>query len=386
MSENIPKLRFPGFTEPWEQRKFKEVLTVSSGRDYKHLNEGDIPVYGTGGYMLSVDGALSWENDAIGIGRKGTIDKPYILKAPFWTVDTLFYSIPKQDFDLNFVFDLFQIIDWKLKDESTGVPSLSKTTIDKTQVWVPSYEEQVAIGCTLATFDNLITLHQRKLEHLKKLKSGLLQKMFPKDGETIPEVRFPGFTGDWEQRKLGELMESMEYGLNASATQFDGENRYLRITDIDDETRKYTGTNPVSPDVNLEKAENYALREGDILFARTGASVGKTYKYQKEDGKVYFAGYLIRGRLKPKENVDFIYQQTLTAEFSKFVKATSQRSGQPGVNANEYSRYSVWAAPMEEADRVGSLFEELDRRYTLHQRKLDHLKRLKQGLLQQMFV
>ena len=336
--------------------------------------------------MLSVDGALSWENDAIGIGRKGTIDKPYILKAPFWTVDTLFYSIPKQDFDLNFVFDLFQIIDWKLKDESTGVPSLSKTTIDKTQVWVPSYEEQVAIGCTLATFDNLITLHQRKLEHLKKLKSGLLQKMFPKDGETIPEVRFPGFTGDWEQRKLGELMESMEYGLNASATQFDGENRYLRITDIDDETRKYTGTNPVSPDVNLEKAENYALREGDILFARTGASVGKTYKYQKEDGKVYFAGYLIRGRLKPKENVDFIYQQTLTAEFSKFVKATSQRSGQPGVNANEYSRYSVWAAPMEEADRVGSLFEELDRRYTLHQRKLDHLKRLKQGLLQQMFV
>lgn len=204
--------------------------------------------------------------------------------------------------------------------------------------------------------------------------------------ENIPKLRFPGFTEPWEQRKLGELMESMEYGLNASATQFDGENRYLRITDIDEETRKYTGTNPVSPDVNLEKAENYALREGDILFARTGASVGKTYKYQKEDGKVYFAGYLIRGRLKPKENVDFIYQQTLTAEFSKFVKATSQRSGQPGVNANEYSRYSVWAAPMEEADRVGSLFEELDRRYTLHQRKLDHLKRLKQGLLQQMFV
>ncbi len=203
--------------------------------------------------------------------------------------------------------------------------------------------------------------------------------------ENIPKLRFPGFTEPWEQRKLGELMESMEYGLNASATQFDGENRYLRITDIDDETRKYTGTNPVSPDVNLEKAENYALREGDILFARTGASVGKTYKYQKEDGKVYFAGYLIRGRLKPKENVDFIYQQTLTAEFSKFVKATSQRSGQPGVNANEYSRYSVWAAPMEEADRVGSLFEELDRRYTLHQRKLEHLKKLKSGLLQKMF-
>ena len=96
------------------------MIEVCSGRDYKHLEEGDIPVYGTGGYMLSVSEALSDEQDAIGIGRKGTIDKPFILKAPFWTVDTLFYCVPRNDYDLSFVFDIFQNINWKAMDESTG--------------------------------------------------------------------------------------------------------------------------------------------------------------------------------------------------------------------------------------------------------------------------
>ena len=91
----VPKIRFKGYTDDWEQRRFSDVVDIGSGMDYKHLGEGDIPVYGTGGYMLSVDAALSEDKDAIGIGRKGTIDKPYILRAPFWTVDTLFYCIPK---------------------------------------------------------------------------------------------------------------------------------------------------------------------------------------------------------------------------------------------------------------------------------------------------
>ena len=106
MNMRSPKIRFKGYSEDWEQRKFGEVVDVRSGRDYKHLAEGDIPVYGTGGYMLSVDRALS-DIDAIGFGRKGTIDKPYLLKAPFWTVDTLFYAVPKQNIDLQFSLSIF---------------------------------------------------------------------------------------------------------------------------------------------------------------------------------------------------------------------------------------------------------------------------------------
>ena len=146
----------------WEQRKLGDVVEICSGRDYKHLSEGKIPVYGTGGYMLSVSEALSYDKDAIGIGRKGTIDNPYILKAPFWTVDTLFFAIPLENKDLNFIFDLFQNVDWKKKDESTGVPSLTRTIINDIDFLEPRYKEQQVIGEFFSRFDNLITLHQRK--------------------------------------------------------------------------------------------------------------------------------------------------------------------------------------------------------------------------------
>ena len=158
----------------WEQRKLGDVVNICSGRDYKHLEDGDIPVYGTGGYMLSVSEALSEKEDAVGIGRKGTIDKPYILKAPFWTVDTLFYCIPNNGYDLNFAYDLFQIVNWKAMDESTGVPSLSKTIINNVEIFVPEDEEQQKIGAYFANLDSLITLHQRKCDELQEINKFLL--------------------------------------------------------------------------------------------------------------------------------------------------------------------------------------------------------------------
>ena len=177
--EKKPEIRFENFTDDWEQRKFSDVVDIGSGMDYKHLGEGDIPVYGTGGYMLSVDAALSEDKDAIGIGRKGTIDKPYILRAPFWTVDTLFYCIPKDGYDLDFTSCLFQNVDWKKKDESTGVPSLSKVIINNVETAAPSYDEQRKIGDYFKGIDNLITLHQRKVWQMRELKKYMLQNMFP---------------------------------------------------------------------------------------------------------------------------------------------------------------------------------------------------------------
>ncbi|MEO2384071.1 restriction endonuclease subunit S [Bifidobacterium longum] len=150
------------YASAWEQRKLGEIVDVCSGRDYKHLSKGPIPVYGTGGYMTSVSEGLSYEEDAIGIGRKGTIDHPYRLNAPFWTVDTLFYSLPNQGIDLDFTLCVFLNVDWKSKDESTGLPSLSKQAINETKIWVPSGAEQRAIGAFFSRLDDLITLHQRK--------------------------------------------------------------------------------------------------------------------------------------------------------------------------------------------------------------------------------
>lgn len=176
--EKVPDIRFDGFTDDWEQRKFSDVVDIGNGMDYKHLEEGNIPVYGTGGYMLSVNKALSDDKDAIGIGRKGTIDKPYILRAPFWTVDTLFYCIPKENYDLDFTSCIFQNVDWKKKDESTGVPSLSKVIINNVETAIPTFDEQKKIGNYFRSLDHLITLHQHKCEELQNIKKFMLQNMF----------------------------------------------------------------------------------------------------------------------------------------------------------------------------------------------------------------
>ena len=175
--ETVPEIRFKGFEGPWEKTKLKDLMDLGNGRDYKHLQYGNIPVYGTGGYMTNVNAFLS-DKDSIGIGRKGTIDKPYILKAPFWTVDTLFYATPKET-DLYYLFGLFQIIDWKSKDESTGVPSLSKQNINDIELYSTSdILEQKTIGFFFVGIDSLINLNQQKLDQLKNLKKALLEKMF----------------------------------------------------------------------------------------------------------------------------------------------------------------------------------------------------------------
>lgn len=200
-----------------------------------------------------------------------------------------------------------------------------------------------------------------------------------------PKIRFNGFNDDWEQRKLGEVCEAFEYGLNVAAKEYDGENKYIRITDIDDNSREFLQKSITSPDVDLSDSENYKLKYGDILFARTGSSVGKTYIYKESDGLVYYAGFLIRGRVKDDYAPEFVFQNTLTDDYDKFIRITSQRSGQPGVNAQEYEEYSMLVPNIDEQTKIGEVFRNLDNLITLHQRKCEATKKLKKYMLQNMF-
>ena len=190
-----------------------------------------------------------------------------------------------------------------------------------------------------------------------------------------PKIRFKGFDDAWEQRKLGEICDSFEYGLNAAATDYDGENKYIRITDIDDNSHEFLKNNVTSPDIDFSGAENYRLKQGDILFARTGASVGKTYIYEESDGLVYYAGFLIRGRVKDEYSPEFVFQNTLTADYERFIRITSQRSGQPGVNAQEYASYQIATPVLEEQQQIGAYFSTLDHLTTLHRRAHFHRRR-----------
>ena len=201
----------------------------------------------------------------------------------------------------------------------------------------------------------------------------------------VPAIRFAGFTDPWEQRKLGDVASSFDYGLNAAATEYDGQNKYLRITDIDDETHEFSKSDLTTPLADLAMSADYLLKESDLLFARTGASVGKTYLYRQFDGMVYFAGFLIRARIGEGADPEFAYQATLTDAYKKYVAITSQRSGQPGVNAQEYADYQLMLPSKTEQQQIGMTLRSLDDLITLHQRKYDKLVILKKSMLEKMF-
>ncbi len=201
----------------------------------------------------------------------------------------------------------------------------------------------------------------------------------------VPAIRFAGFTDPWEQRKLGDVASSFDYGLNAAATEYDGQNKYLRITDIDDETHEFSKSDLTTPLADLAMSADYLLKESDLLFARTGASVGKTYLYRQFDGMVYFAGFLIRARIGEGADPEFAYQATLTDAYKKYVAITSQRSGQPGVNAQEYADYQLMLPSKTEQQQIGMTLRSLDDLITLHQRKYDKLVIFKKSMLEKMF-
>lgn len=161
----------------WEEKRIGQILKIGSGRDYKHLNTGKVPVFGTGGIMTYVDDSL-YEGESVGIGRKGTIDKPVFLTGKFWTVDTLFYTHSFKNVVPKFVFSIFQQINWKKHNEASGVPSLSKNTIEKLKVIIPSIEEQQKIAEFLAAIDKKIEAVSQQITKTQSFKKGLIQQMF----------------------------------------------------------------------------------------------------------------------------------------------------------------------------------------------------------------
>ena len=173
--------------------------------------------------------------------------------------------------------------------------------------------------------------------------------------------------------------------MNAASKEYDGKNKYIRITDINDETREFSKENLTSPDIDLKNLDSYKLKKGDIVFARTGASVGKTYLYNEKDEVVYYAGFLIRAQIKNQYSNEFIFQNTLTKKYIDFIYIMSQRSGQPGINSKEYASFELKVPNSEEQNKIGSFLNNIDNLISLHQRKLEKLGNIKKSMLEKMF-
>lgn len=202
-----------------------------------------------------------------------------------------------------------------------------------------------------------------------------------------PKLRFKADDGSdfsgWEEKTLGELCAPLTYGMNAAATKFDGENRYIRITDIDDETHALLPNDIVSPSGELD--DKYLVKKGDILLARTGASTGKSFLYHPKDGKLFYAGFLIKAHVLPSSDDYFIYSQTLTDRYWKWVKTASMRSGQPGINANEYASYSFAVPSLPEQRKIADFLSAVDAVIAAQQAEVDAWEQRKKGVMQKLF-
>ena len=198
----------------------------------------------------------------------------------------------------------------------------------------------------------------------------------------VPALRFPEFTGEWMKCKFGEIATGFDYGMNAAAKPYDGQNKYIRITDIDEVSSTYNNSSIVSPDGIL--SENYVVNEGDILLARTGASTGKSYLYRKSDGKLYYAGFLIRANVA-EHNPYFVFSQLHTHRYWRWVSIMSARSGQPGINSLEYASFPIFTTTLKEENKISSLLSLIDKRIATQNKIIEDLKKLKSAIRKKIF-
>lgn len=387
----VPRLRFPDFqrAQDWEIKPFAQLLTIGSGRDYKHLGSGPIPVYGSGGYMLSVDDYLH-DGESACIGRKGTINNPILLTGKFWTVDTLFYTHSFKGCLPRFVFLHFQQIDWLKHNEAGGIPSLSKSNIEKIEVAVPELAEQQKIADCLTSLDEVIAAQGRKVEALKAHKRGLMQQLSPREGETRPRLRFPEFRDapEWKETPLGDLVDLL------SGYPFDGKDivedssgerlmRGINITEgavrhsveID---RYYLG--------DMDRLEKFRLRKNDLVIGMDGSKVGKNSALiGNDDVGALLIQRVARLRSESAELMAFIFQQVHSPRFHAYVDRINTSSGIPHISARQIKEYPIHSTGEAEQQRIADCLSSLDAQITAETHQLAALKTHKQGLMQQLF-
>ena len=380
--QSFISMMFTTSTFSWEQRKLGDIADIVGGGTPSTGNQsywdGDIDWYApaeiadqiyANSSQKKITG-LGYENSSAKMLPPGTvlftsragIGKTAILTRKGCT-NQGFQSIVPHRGELDSYFIFSRTEELKRYGELVGAGSTFAEVSGKQMAVMelmmpPTMREQQTIGGFFQQLDHLITLHQRKCIFFTG-----------RAGRLISTVNKKRITSSWEQRKLSEMCGTFEYGLNAAAKEFDGKNKYIRITDIDDASREFLLSDLSSPDICLDGMSKYLLSSGDIVFARTGASVGKTYIYRENDGIVYFAGFLIRAKVNQDNDAEFVFQSTLSPSYEKYIRITSQRSGQPGVNAQEYGEYDLFAPSKEEQQRIGHFLRGIDNLITLHQRK-----------------
>jgi len=383
-----PKLRFPGFTDDWEQRKLGEVVGITMGQSPNSENYTDNPrdyilVQGNADMKDGHVVPRVWTTQVTKKAEKG--DLILSVRAPVGDIGKTGYNvvlgrgvaaIKGNEFIFQQLGKMKLIGYWNRYSTGSTFESINSTDIKDAQINVSSKDEQEKIGIFFKQLDNLITLHQRKLSDVKKLKAGLLQKMFPKNGETIPEVRFPEFTNAWEQRKLKDIAEYRNGKAHEQVEDISGHFTIInsKFISTDSEVQRHTNQQ-VAP-----------MFEGEIAMVLSdlpnGKALGKVFLV--EDNDKYTLNQRIAG-IAPKKDVDsrFLnYRMNRNTYFLRFDSGVSQTN----LSKPQVEEFTALYPNFQEQKKIGSFIKQLDNTISLHQRKLEHLQQQKKALLQQMFI
>lgn len=399
--KNQPEIRLDGFEGEWEDVQFSELVDRVSNRadnsfDLPRVEYEDI-ISGKGTLrsdffdkQSSKDGILFEPGDVL-YGKLRPYLKNWILADFDGIAVGDFWVLRGVKVTPTFLFQLIQSERFAgLAKMTTGtkMPRADWSVMGSATYEVPTNpEEQKAIGNFFADLDTTITESTTKIEKLKNLRATMLVKMFPQGSSKVPEIRLNGFKGFWVDGTLGDSFDDLGYGLNAPAKSFDGRTKYLRITDIDDDSREFLTSDLTSPDADESVIDSYLLNDQELLIARTGNSVGKTHLFNKKSGRTVFAGFLMRAKIKKSYCPEFVFRLTLTKDFASYVRSVSQRSGQPGMNSAELRECPViYPEALDEQLAIGTFFRELDELIDAEELKLTKLSNLKNTFLTKMFV
>ena len=402
----VPKLRFPGFTDAWEQRKL--------GDEFQKVNERNDGSFGRE-HWISVAKMYFQEPEKV---QSNNIDtRTYVMREG----DIAFEGHPNSEFKFGrfvandigsgVVSELFPIYRhkcqydnkyWKyaIQLERIMAPIFAKSITSsgnssnklepshflRQSMSVATYEEQKVIGDFLNKFESLLSLHQRKLDNVKMLKKSLLQKLFPKDGEKIPELRFPGFTDDWEQRKLGEVGSTFTGLSGKSKDDFGhGNAKYVTYLNV---LQNPVGSITQLDNIEIDEKQN-AVKQGDVFFttsSETPDEVGMSSVWKYDIPNIYLNSFTFGYRPNQEFDLDYLAYMLRSDSVRQKIKLLAQGISRFNISKTKMMEISIPIASDKEQTEIGKLFANVEALLSLHQRKLDHLKELKKGLLQQMFV
>ena len=408
-----PQLRFAGFDDTWEQRKLGEVGKARSGVGFPDIEQGGtsgtpffkVSDMNNGGNENEMNVANNYVTDAqitarrwspieevpaiffAKVGAAVMLNRKRLCRFPFLLDNnTMAYSLGKDQWDADFAKALFETVDLTSLVQVGALPSYNSGDIEAMEIMLPDVSEQHQIGAFFRNLDNLITLHQRKYDKLTNVKKSMLEKMFPKTGSNVPEIRFKGFSDAWEQRKLGE-MGSTFTGLSGKTKEDFGHGDAKFITYMN------VFSNPIADlqmteTVEIDSKQN-CVKAGDVFFttsSETPEEVGMSCVMPENADNTYLNSFCFGYRPTEKFDLNYLAYVLRSESFRKEMTFLAQGISRYNISKNKVMEVEIPVPSLEEQSKVGRYFSNLDNLITLHQRESGKLKNLKKACLEKMFV